>query len=155
MVALDAFGAASLFALGPGGLDDYRPAMAWFDQRPQTRDPGPINWHRFPNANAVGGLLVRAGRIDEAVAHFTEGLAAGGKARSEESPNDWAYLALAHERKPRIEEARMWLERLRRWRPDPRASFWGLRELDLLRDEAESLIRDAEFPSDPFPRRGP
>jgi WD40 repeat protein len=155
-VILDALGAASLFALGPDGLDDYRPAMRWFeDRRPDARGPGPIFWHRFPNANPAGGLLVRAGRVDEAVARLTEGLAAGRKAKSEESPTDWAYLALAQATKARIGEAKSWLERLANWKSDLRASFWDLQELALLRSEVESLIRDAEFPGDPLQGPGP
>ena len=76
--------------------------------------------------------------------------AAAKEARHEELATDWAYLSLAHARKGRFAEARHWLERLRTWRPDSRASFWDLQELALLRGEAESLLLDAEFPSDPF-----
>jgi WD40 repeat protein/tetratricopeptide (TPR) repeat protein len=153
-VILDAFGAASLFALGPDGLDDYRPAMRWFeDRRPDARSPGPIFWHRFPNA--LGGLLLRAGRIDEAVARLTEGLTAGRNAKSEESPTDWAYLALAHARTGRLAAAHEWLDRLRGAPHDPRESFWDIQERDLLRSEAEALLLDAGFPGDPFQCAGP
>ncbi len=66
-------------------------------------------------SNALGGLLLRAGRIDEAIARVNEGIAA---AKEVEIPTDWAYLALAHARKGSLAEARRWLERLRTSRPD-------------------------------------
>jgi hypothetical protein len=64
-------------------------------------------------------------------------------------PTDWAYLALAHARKGNSAEARRWLERLRGFRPAPSITFWDLPELTLLQSEAESLLFDARFPSDP------
>jgi hypothetical protein len=89
--------------------------------------------------------------MDEAIVRLNEGITAGGV----EIPTDWAYLALAHAKKGDLAEARRSLERLRASRPDPSESFWDLQELALLRSEAESLLLDAEFPSDPFPRPGP
>jgi hypothetical protein len=65
-------------------------------------------------------------------------------------PNDWTYLALAHARKGNMVEARKMLDRLRDWRPDSSPNFWDLQEVALLRSEAEALIFDAGFPSDPF-----
>jgi hypothetical protein len=67
-----------------------------------------------------------------------------------EIPTDRAYLALAHARRGDFAEARRSLERLRAARPDSSATFWDLQELALLRGEAEALLLDAEFPSDPF-----
>ena len=54
----------------------------------------------FPNA--LGGLLIRAGRIDQAIVRLNEGTALAKEAKFEDYPTDWAYLALAHaEGKPR------------------------------------------------------
>ena len=142
---------ASLFALGAEGLDDYRVAISWFQNRlSATPPPRPSYRHLF--SNALGGLLLRAGRIDEVIARVNEGIAA---AKDVEIPSDWAYLALALAQKGSLAEARRWLERLRAARPDSSASFWDLQELALLRSEAESLLFDAEFPGDPFPGPGP
>ena len=102
----------------------------------------------FPNA--LGGLLIRAGRIDEAIARLNEGTAAAKEAKFQDYPTDWAYLALAHARKGNFAEARRWLDRLRTLRPASSITFWDLQELALLRSEAESLLFDAEFPGDPF-----
>jgi hypothetical protein len=103
--------------------------------------------------------MLRAGRLDEAIAHVNEGIAtAGQKAvplETKEIPTDWAYLAIAYTRKGNLAEARRSLKRLRASRPDPSTSFWELQELELLWGEAESLLFDAEFPSDPFQSRSP
>ncbi len=72
-----------------------------------------------------------------------------------ELPTDWAYLALAHARKGDLAAARLWLDRLRSSRPHSTATFWDSRELALLRSEAESLLLDAGFPSEPFAGPGP
>ena len=145
-VVWNALSAASLFALGAEGLDDYRLPLAWFERRLSAMPaPGPVIRHYY--LNAQGGLLLRAGRLDEAIARINEGIAA---AKEAQIPTDWADLALAHAQKGRIVEARQMLERLRDSRPDPSASFWDLQELALLRSEAESLLFDAEFPIDAF-----
>ena len=126
-------------------------AISWFENRlSATPPPRPSSRHLF--SNSLGGLLLRAGRLDEAIARVNEGIAA---AKDVEIPTDWAYLAIAHARKGSLAEARRWLERLRAARPDSSASFWDLQELALLRSEAESRIFDAGFPSDPFPGPGP
>jgi hypothetical protein len=51
--------------------------------------------------------------------------------------------------------ARLWLDRLRTFRPASSITFWDLEEVALLASEAESLLFDAEFPSDPFRHRTP
>jgi hypothetical protein len=98
-------------------------------------------------SNALGGLLLRAGRLDEAIARINEGIAA---AKDVEIPTDWAYLALAHARKGKLVEARQMLERVRDWRPDPSTIFWELQEITLLRNEAEALVWNGkQNPSQP------
>jgi WD40 repeat protein/Flp pilus assembly protein TadD len=142
--------AASFFALGAEGLDDYRLATGWLERRlSAVPAPRPLLRHIF--AGALGGLLLRAGRVDEAIIRLREGITAG----EAEIPTDWAYLAMAHAKKGDLVEARRSLDRLRASRPDPQASFWDLQELELLRGEAESLLLDAGFPRDPFPGRRP
>ena len=43
-----------------------------------------------------------------------------------------------------------WLRRLQDYRPAQGGDFWNALEIHLLRREAEGLILDAAFPSDPF-----
>jgi hypothetical protein len=91
--------------------------------------------------------MLRAGRLDEALARLSEGIAA---AREVEFPTDWTYLALAYARKGDFLDSHRWLERLRAWQPDSTTTFWDIQEIGLLRSEAEALILDAGFPTNPF-----
>jgi Flp pilus assembly protein TadD len=146
-VVWDAMSAASVFALGSEGLDDYRVPMVWMESR-LSAVPAPKLDARHLFSNALGGLLLRAGRIDEAIVRLNEGIAAMTK--DMQFPGDWSYLALAHAHKGNMVEARRMLDLLRDWRPDSPPSFWDLQELSLLQGEAEALLFDAGFPSDPF-----
>ena len=149
-VVWNALSLASLLSLGPGAVEDQRVPVAWFEKRlSATPAPPPLYRHLF--SNALGGLLLRAGRLDEAIVRLNEGMASA----KVEGPGDWAYLALAHARTGRFTDARKWLDRLRGVPHDPRESFWDLQELTLLQNEAESLLLDAEFPRDPFPAPTP
>jgi Flp pilus assembly protein TadD len=150
-VVWNALSAASVFAMGPEGLDDYRVPIVWMESR-LSAEPAPRPEVRHMFSNALGGLLLRAGRTDEAIVRVNEAIAALKK--DMQLPGDWTYLALAHARKGNMVDARKMLDRLRDWRPDPRTSYWDLQELAILRSEAESLLFDAEFPKDPFQRPG-
>jgi serine/threonine protein kinase/WD40 repeat protein/tetratricopeptide (TPR) repeat protein len=146
-VVWNALAAASLLALAPGTTEDLRVPISWIENRlAATPAPRPLYLHLF--SNALGGLLLRAGRIDDAIARLNEGLA---RANELELPTDWAYLAIAHAKKWSFAEAHRCLRRLPALPPDESASFWDLQELALLRTEAQSLLFDATFPSRPFP----
>jgi eukaryotic-like serine/threonine-protein kinase len=144
-VVWNALSAVSLYALGAEGLDDYQVPIDWWKRVCSNPALPPVVRHFF--SNALGGLLLRAGRMDEAIARLNEAMAI---AKEVEGPGDWAYLALAHARKGNFGEARKWLDRLRSVQHNPRVSFWDFQELALLQSEAASLLADAEFPSDPF-----
>jgi Flp pilus assembly protein TadD len=128
--------AASVLAMGAKGLDDYRAPIAWFERRQSDVPALRPEWrHNF--WNVFGGLLLRAGRLDEAIVRIQEGIAA---AKDVELPTEWIYLALAHARKGQLAEARQMLERLREWRPASWDTFWDQQEIALLRSEAEALV---------------
>jgi Flp pilus assembly protein TadD len=135
-VVYNAVSAASVFALEPKSLDDYRVLIAWFERRlsdvPALRD---VWRHAF--GNAFGGLLLRAGRLDEAIVRINEGIAAE---KDVELPTDWTYLALAYARKGKLAEARQMLERVRDWHRNSSLTFWDRQEIALLRSEAEALV---------------
>jgi predicted Zn-dependent protease len=137
--------AASLFAMGAEGLDDYEVPMAWCEKR-LSAHPAPHAMIRHMFLSALGGLLLRARRVDEAIIRLNEGISI----RAVDLPIDWAYLALAHAKKGDLGEARRSLERLRGLLADPNGSFWDLQELTLIQNEAESLLLDVGFPSDGF-----
>jgi WD40 repeat protein len=135
-VVWNALSAASVFAMGPKGLDDYRVPIAWMERRLSAMPaPGSVIRHYY--SNALAGLLLRAGRPDEAIVRINEGIAA---AKDVEIPTDWAYLALAQARKAKLVEARKTLDRLRDWQPDSSTTFWDLQEVTLLRSEALALV---------------
>ncbi|MDG3002391.1 serine/threonine-protein kinase [Paludisphaera mucosa] len=137
--------AASLFALGPDGPGDFQTPIRWFEKRLAVKpEPSPILKQVF--SNALGGLLLRAGRLDEAVARVEAGVAV----RALEIPTDWAYLALAHARQGDLDAAVRSFERLCAAGADPSLTFWDLQELAILRGEAETPLRDALFPAAPF-----
>jgi tetratricopeptide (TPR) repeat protein len=142
--------ATSFIALGAKGADDYQVPMEWCEKW-LSAVPAPGKLRRHLLVSALGGLLFRAGREDDAIVRLNEGISAGVM----EFASDWAFLVLAHARKGRILEARRSLERLRTAPADPLASFWEIQELALLRSEAESLLLDAAFPVVPFQRPGP
>jgi tetratricopeptide (TPR) repeat protein len=135
-VIWNALSAASVFALGPKSLDDYRVPIAWMESR-LSAVPAPSPVGRHYSSNALGGVLLRAGRVDEAIVRINEGIAA---AKDVEIPSDWAYLAMAHVRNGNPAEARKILDRLREWRPDSTTTFWDLQEVTLLRSETEALL---------------
>jgi Flp pilus assembly protein TadD len=132
-VVYNAVTTASVFAMGAKGLDDYRVPIAWLELR-QSDVPALRDLWKHAFWNAFGGLLLRAGRVDDAIARINEGIAA---AKDVQVPTDWAYLAMAHARKGDLAEARQMLERLR---PVSSSTFWDRQEIDLLRSEAEALL---------------
>ncbi len=74
IVAWDATLAGSLLALGVQGLDDYRVPIAWFERRLADVPVPPPIYRPYYFPNALGGLLLRAGRIEEAIARLNEGI---------------------------------------------------------------------------------
>ncbi len=90
----------------------------------------------------LGAALYRAGRSGEAVARLKEATALGdGQGR----PQDWAFLAMAHQALGESEAARQWLRQLADRLP---ATYWEGVELKLLQREAEALIPSGpELPS--------
>jgi WD40 repeat protein/Flp pilus assembly protein TadD len=140
-VVWNALAAVSVFALGPKGLDDYRVPMGWMERR-LSAVPAPVPEARHLFSNALGGLLLRAGRLDEAIIRIHEGIAAE---KDVLFPTDWTYLALAHARKGQFAEARQMLERQmlerrRKWEKDPLTTFWDRQELALHESEVEALV---------------
>jgi hypothetical protein len=116
------------------------------------------------NERAVGAVLFRAGRLEEAMEHFE-------KAHKDFQPRAWDFLFLAmiHSGLGHHGEACRMLEQADRWidqadKAPPGSQEDGPRWPSsiakpvalLLRHEAESLLSaDATFPADPFARGRP
>ena len=99
---------ASILSLGPAGPDDPGPLSASIESNRSSLD-STRNFDFHPYSTALGGLYLRAGRLDEAIARLGEGIAADG---GQGTPIDRAFLAMAHARKGDLAEARRHLDRL-------------------------------------------
>jgi WD40 repeat protein/tetratricopeptide (TPR) repeat protein len=131
-------------ALSPGGPADREAALR-LAKLALERFPTEQKHHAL---NSLGAALYRAGRFEEAVLRLEEGI----RLRKKEERTDWPFLAMAHNRLGHHDEARHWLEKLRKSEPnaDP-GQFWEEMEIRLLRSEAEAVILyDPIFPADPF-----
>jgi WD40 repeat protein/tetratricopeptide (TPR) repeat protein len=100
----------------------------------------------------LGAALYRAGKYEAAIQRLTEAVRADG---GQGSVLDWLFLAMAHHRLGRADEARKWLAKAARWLDDGKdrlpesrlfgqAIDWSDRlEFPILRREAEALLRKA------------
>jgi tetratricopeptide (TPR) repeat protein len=91
------------------------------------------------NLNTLGATLYRAGKFDAAIQRLNEAIKLEGEGGSE---FDWLFLAMSHHRLGHAAEARRWLNKAARWMEQNPRPDWGTRlELQLLRREAESVIK--------------
>jgi eukaryotic-like serine/threonine-protein kinase len=108
----------------------------------------------FWSLTEQGALAYRAGRFQEAVPLFEQSLRANPKPGA--AVLNWLWLALAHQRLGKAEEARRWLGKAQAWldqygdgMPARAEAEVGLHlhnwlEAHVLRREAEALIQPAE-----------
>jgi Flp pilus assembly protein TadD len=110
-----------------------------------NEDPSPVGSaapaDRRPDVlTTLGAASYRAGRFEEAIGRLEKSVQArGGSA----SPQASAFLAMALHRRGDHQAARRWLEALRAHNPGNNSRFsWDDVEIDILRGEAEELVRD-------------
>jgi WD40 repeat protein/tRNA A-37 threonylcarbamoyl transferase component Bud32/tetratricopeptide (TPR) repeat protein len=148
-------------ALVPRGFDPTDPPV-FLVERALKENTGSYGFRTYLPV-VYGAELYRAGRHAEAIDKLMIPEQRRGKGAERISAADalaWPFLAMAHQRRGHREEARRWLERFRRYQPDPadaarRAqdpdAFWEDLEFQLLRSEAEAVVLyDPVFPADPF-----
>jgi Flp pilus assembly protein TadD len=113
----------------PDALPDFGPAVRLARQA-VGQQPGNATY-----LNTLGAALYRAGELEEAIQVLHK--AAQAQDLNTGTAHDWLFLAMAHARLGKAEEARSWLDKARGVEP----STWqdGL-ELRLLRQEAEQLL---------------
>jgi eukaryotic-like serine/threonine-protein kinase len=99
--------------------------------------------------NTLGAALYRARRHSEAISRLEEGIELR---KGNSLPQDWAFLAMAHQALGDTAAARHWLKKLADRTPSQQpGAFQDELEIDVLRREAEALIRfDPVFPANPF-----
>jgi WD40 repeat protein/tetratricopeptide (TPR) repeat protein len=133
------------FALAPRAFTDPGPAV----KLAELAVKGFPDREKTVALNTLGAALYRAGRFAEAIRRLDEAIKARNGA---EEPTDWPFLAMAHQRLGHRNEARRWLDRLRRHQPSEAPNrFWDELEIRLLRSEAEAVVLyDPVFPADPF-----
>ena len=135
----------------PDAIEDWTPLTHWAEKT-LTADP-----NSFDRLNALGALLYRAGRFEEAARRLREADAAFRQANRPTMTiaSTWLFLALAHERLGHPDEARQWLAKAVREidQPSPERAkinqVWNRRlTLGLLRREAEALVGRADNKTD-------
>jgi tetratricopeptide (TPR) repeat protein len=85
----------------------------------------------------LGALLYRDGKYEAAVSRLTE------SESFKSGPENWLFLAMAHQRLGNAEEARRWLQRATDWldgEDKKNQDSGALLELELFRAEAERLL---------------
>jgi tetratricopeptide (TPR) repeat protein len=107
----------------------------------------------YAYVNTLGAGLYRAGRFEAAIQRLNEAVTMHGGGGT---PSDLLFLAMAHQRLGRTEEARQALDRAVRWLEQaekgqlldnylPIPISWDTRlEFQLLRREAEELIKNGK-----------
>jgi uncharacterized protein HemY len=101
--------------------------------------------------NTLGAALYRADQLNEAVRQVNTAIKLRGDV---DTPLDWLFLAMAHHRLGHTEEAKKWLDKAVQWIDNATQeksrdavalslSWRGRLELQLLRGEAETLLRQA------------
>jgi tetratricopeptide (TPR) repeat protein len=128
-------------AVGSEAVDDYTRVVRLAEVAATGGSPG-------QGPSTLGAALFRAGRLEEAVRHLDRSVEVQG---ADGSPFDALFLAMAHQRLGRVQEARDWLRRgtaaspPAMQRPGKRGdgSWMTPLGLALLRREATSLIGSA------------
>jgi tetratricopeptide (TPR) repeat protein len=143
--------------LAPDAIDDWPRAVALAEKAAKS-DP---KSHSY--LNTLGAVLYRAGRLDEAVARLSEADAVvnepSGPIKSSPAYT-WFFLAMAHHRLGHSEKAKKWLDKAAAWtdkairEADKNTEDlpWNRRlTLNLLRAEAQALLKSAPAPQSPKP----
>jgi WD40 repeat protein/serine/threonine protein kinase/tetratricopeptide (TPR) repeat protein len=118
--------------LGPGAVKDPT-VVLHLAEKAVADEP-----KSYQPLNTLGAALYRAGRHAEAVKRLEEAVKVQGKGGT---AWDWLFLAMAHHRLGHAKEAREWLARARPQEADRRLSWDQRLELQLLRREAEELLK--------------
>jgi Flp pilus assembly protein TadD len=127
-----------LCLVGPAAFSDYAQVLDLAERMARSAaNRTPDEQHEM--LSFWGALHYRAGQYAEAIRRLQERLAA---ANNQPGMYDYLFLAMAHQRLGKTVEARQWLERaLARPLPDSTYQFWDRMAVELIRREAQALIR--------------
>jgi tetratricopeptide (TPR) repeat protein len=143
--AEDANGAAWTCVLGPGATEDLTQPVRLAEKAVASK-------RIYNYLNTLGIALYRAGQLDLSIQRLNEAIQVHGK---EGTAADWLFLAMAHHRLGKADEARNWLDKAAHWidnAPEARSKEatgyrqpWNERlEIQLFRQEAETLLKGAK-----------
>jgi len=132
-------------ALGPDAVHDLSQPVR-LAEKAVAESPG-----TYLYLNTLGAVLYRAGAYDDTIRRLDQAMKAHGQGGN---AWDWLFLAMAHQRAGRPEEARRWYDKAASWIEqaeqgkvqDPYlnlAFWWNKLELRVLRREAEALLRSS------------
>jgi WD40 repeat protein/tetratricopeptide (TPR) repeat protein len=141
----DANGAAWTCVLGPSATKDLT-------QPVRLAEKAVASERIYNYLNTLGIALYRAGRLDLAIQRLNEAIQLHGEGGT---VIDWLFLAMAHHRQGKQDEARKWLDKAALWidnAPEARSKEatgyrqpWNERlEIQLFRHEAETLLKGAK-----------
>jgi tetratricopeptide (TPR) repeat protein len=137
-----AYSVARVCTLGPDALGDYTRVLDLVEQalsRASRQENRPL-------LNILGALHYRAGQYRKAIGRLQEGITAANGAGYY---HDWLFLAMAHQRLGETARARPFLARVMQQKLPEQGQAWVNLEVELLRLEAETLLRDSS--TDPKP----
>ena len=137
--------AAWTCVLGPGATEDLTQPLRLAEKAVAGK---PTNDY----LNTLGIALYRAGQFEPAIQRLNEAIRVHGK---EGTAADWLFLAMAHHRLGKADEARKWLDKAGRWidtAQEARSTEstgsgqpWNQRlVIELFRREAETLLKGAK-----------
>jgi tetratricopeptide (TPR) repeat protein len=151
--------AAWTCSLAPDAVSDL-PTVVRFARRAAEKDPKSLSY-----VNTLGAALYRAGQFKEAAGCLEQidGLAEGADSDERSSPAyGWYFLAMAHRRLGNQQDAAKWLNKAIDWtdraleehnRQGGKSLPWNRRAtLELLRQEAEGLLKPAAETKEPKPQ---
>ncbi len=132
--------------LGPDAVTDWKRPVE-LAEKAQSTDP-----KNYDKLNTLGGLLVRAGRFEEAARRLAEAEAAFQETQLPRGSivYNWLFQAVTQHRLGQVEEAKRWFRKAVNEidQPPPESSkdaaatMWNRRlTLELLRREAEELLK--------------
>jgi uncharacterized protein HemY len=120
-------------ALGPNSVADFKPVLrlAEMTVAQSPNDPNLLN--------ALGAVLYRAGRSEEAIKRLQDSVA--NSRTKQGSAFDWLFLALAHAKLGHAEEANRCLAKASEFSKALRKPWSQQLEFDILHREAEAAVK--------------
>jgi tetratricopeptide (TPR) repeat protein len=123
-----------ILSRGPGAVRDWTVPLALAEGLAAGLPPSQVQ-KRSELLRVAGALFYRAGRHEDALKCLKSAIAAD---KGKGAIQDWLFLAMTHHRLGHADEARKWLGQGLAHKD--KGTMWEKVEVELLRDEAKSLL---------------